>query len=144
MQSDPIGFFGLDANLYAYSYNNPSNVFDPSGTFAIQLGTIVVGTALVVGAIVLNANRPPIWSPLPRPLDPWTETGSTAYVPTSNLPQDKCQKEYDDCMEEIKCSGLKYHLLATKCSVLFWVCNNSGPSNYDGDSGTGTFPGLDM
>ena len=69
-QQDPIGFAGLDVNLYRYVFNNPTNLTDPSGQFGIAgafLGAVSggvggyiasggdpVGTAIgaVVGAIV--------------------------------------------------------------------------------------------
>ncbi len=34
---DPLGFFGGDANLYAYCANDPLNCFDPSGTDYVLL-----------------------------------------------------------------------------------------------------------
>ena len=41
---DPIGFRGLDANLYGYTLNDPVNLFDPDGKWA---GLVGVGIVLV-------------------------------------------------------------------------------------------------
>ncbi|MCH7615960.1 MAG: RHS repeat-associated core domain-containing protein, partial [Nitrospinae bacterium] len=34
LSEDPIGFGGLDQNLYRYVFNNPVNLSDPSGKYA--------------------------------------------------------------------------------------------------------------
>ena len=40
IQEDPKGFAGGDLNLYRYVLNNPNNSVDPSGTTAIESGTL--------------------------------------------------------------------------------------------------------
>lgn len=34
ISEDPVGFAGGDVNLYAYTWNNPANYYDPVGQFA--------------------------------------------------------------------------------------------------------------
>ncbi len=50
ISSDPIGFAGGDSNLYAYVFNDPVNLIDPSGlTAAGRAGTGVIGGAAAPG-----------------------------------------------------------------------------------------------
>ena len=54
LQIDPIGFGGGDANLYAYTWNNPYNWVDPAGTFAaaIEYRALRTGSAgIAVGSV---------------------------------------------------------------------------------------------
>jgi RHS repeat-associated protein len=48
---DPIGFVGGDANLYAYVFNDPVNLIDPSGAILPVLLGGAVGGAVIGGAI---------------------------------------------------------------------------------------------
>ena len=49
---DPILFAGGDSNLYGYVLNDPVNLVDPSGEFAITIPVVVITTAAAVGAYV--------------------------------------------------------------------------------------------
>ena len=47
ISSDPIGFLGLDTNLYRYVFNNPINLTDPTGE-AIPLLFVTAIAGLVI------------------------------------------------------------------------------------------------
>ncbi|MCH8993155.1 MAG: T9SS type A sorting domain-containing protein, partial [Acidobacteria bacterium] len=56
-QQDPIGFAGLEVNLYRYVFNNPTNLTDPSGQFGIAgafLGFVSGG----VGGYIASGGDP--------------------------------------------------------------------------------------
>ncbi len=57
ISSDPIGFAGGDSNLYAYVFNDPVNLIDPSGLSAAgRTGTASIG-ATAAGSIFGTGNR---------------------------------------------------------------------------------------
>ena len=41
LSEDPIGFAGLDENLYRYVFNNPTNYIDPNGTIIKSLFQLI-------------------------------------------------------------------------------------------------------
>ncbi len=56
LRIDPVGFYGLDINLYGYTWNSPLNWYDPWGLFtAVQRRTIISSwrnTGAAAGAIL--------------------------------------------------------------------------------------------
>jgi len=61
IQQDPIGFEGLDVNLFRYANNSPTNGIDPSGTVALneyKLLKVVGLFALGVGSCFIPRDVP--------------------------------------------------------------------------------------
>jgi RHS repeat-associated protein len=58
ISKDPISFAGGDVNLYGYTLNNPINLTDPEGLFALTVPAAVCA-AVVGGVIVYKACQNP-------------------------------------------------------------------------------------
>ena len=53
LSEDPIGFGGLDANLYRYVGNNPVNFVDPNGEVILNPPTIIAALKFLSRGILL-------------------------------------------------------------------------------------------
>jgi RHS repeat-associated protein len=69
---DPIGFDAGDVNLYAYTFNNPVNLTDPTGEFVPQLIGCAIGggvayalggrkVEIAAGCVLGAIGIPPMW-----------------------------------------------------------------------------------
>ena len=81
LSKDPIGFAGLDANLYRYALNDPVNLTDPNGLVVAEaVAGIVAGLVDVAnwqqsmmhaaGSLAAMATRAVLGTPQPFPPDP--------------------------------------------------------------------------
>ena len=69
ISEDPIGFRGGDTNLYAYTFNDPINLTDPSGEIAPLL-VLAIGAGVMILIYPASANAPgPGYSYLPQRSD---------------------------------------------------------------------------
>ena len=71
ISEDPLGFAGGDANLYAYVFNEPTDLRDPSGLEPVTISTgaalaIVCGVGAIAGDVVVLvvSGRKATWSEL--------------------------------------------------------------------------------
>ena len=56
LSEDPIGFAGVDFNLYRYVGNNPLNYTDPSGKFVLFISRLVIVGARLTQVLMKNSS----------------------------------------------------------------------------------------
>ncbi len=146
LSPDPIGLSG-GPNLYSYAKQNPLKYVDPDGKNPLTLGgALLIGGAVIVSGAVqsLQHAKDPSGGqfdpPLPKPIDPYTETDTTAKTapnfPTKN-PMD-CEARYSEDKERCRSGcgdgsiGAQAFCLA-KAWVKYRACRriyNSGGSDW--------------